>query len=263
MCKRFPLETRQMMEKGQRFTVASLLAVVLLWLLSLPLIQFTWTVVENWVRFHLHKGQLFSIEHWLDATTLALALAGPIVLLLSAFGVLATIRQGWPRWPVLAVPLGFVVALYAMVCIPNVLLWDSELSGNLNHLRSLEHRLEGWARIHERFPLTRAEVDSAVGEVATEPGPYWQRGKRLDYQIEVVLNQSAPYRPSPQQPGIVYFAVNSTGWQFWLTVSGINAPFSDRVTMARTDAFTASKQPWEGLLVFSEANVHYQKNGPR
>lgn len=252
---------RQVMEKGQRFTVASLVAVVFLWLLSLPLIQFTWTVVETWVQFHLDKGEPFSIGRWLDATTLALALAGPIVLLLSAIGVLAAIRSEWPRWPVFAVPLGFIVALYAMVCIPNVPLWHSELFGNLNHLGSLEHRLEGWDRIHGRFPLTREEVDSVLGGVATEPGPYCQRGKRLDYQIEVVLNQTAPYRTSPQQPGIVYYAVDSAGRQFWLTVSGLNAPFSDRVTMARTDAFTASKQPWEGLLVFSDADVRYQKDG--
>jgi hypothetical protein len=96
---------RQVMEKGQRFTVASLVAVVFLWLLSLPLIQFTWTVVETWVQFHLDKGEPFSIGRWLDATTLALALAGPIVLLLSAIGVLAAIRSEWPRWPVLAVSL--------------------------------------------------------------------------------------------------------------------------------------------------------------
>jgi hypothetical protein len=252
-----------MTEKGLRFTVASLVAVALLWLLALPLLQFSWTVVENWVQFHLHKGQLFSIDRWLDATTLALALAGPIVLLLSAFGVLAAIRSEWPRWPVLAVPLGFIVSLYAMVCIPNVPLWHSELFGNLNHLGSLEYRLESWNRIHERFPLTRAEMDSALGAVATEPGPYRQGGKRLDYQIEVVLNQTAPYRTNPQQPGIVYYAVDSAGRQFWLTVSGIDAPFSDRVTMARTDPFTASKQPWEGLLVFSDANVRYLKNGFR
>ena len=214
------------MEKWQRFTVASLVAVVFLWLLSLPLIQFTWTVIETWVQFHLDKGEPFSIGRWLDATTLALALAGPIVLLLSAFGVLAAIRSEWPRWPVLAVPLGFIVALYAMVCIPNVPLWHSELFGNSNHLGSLEHRLEGWDRIHGRFPLTRAEVDSVLGGVATEPGPYCQRGKRLDYQIELILNQTAPYHTSPQQPGIVYYAVDSAGRQFWLTVSGLNAPFS-------------------------------------
>ena len=251
------------MEKGQRFTVASLVAVALLWVLSLPLIRFTWTVVENWVQLHLHRGQIFSIERWLDATTLALAVAGPIVLLLSAVGVLAAVRSEWPRWPVLAMPIGFIVALYAMVCIPNVLLSHSELSGNRNHLGSLEHRLEDWERIHGRFPLTRAEVDSSLGGVATESGPYFQSGERLDYQVEVVLNQSAPYRTSPRLPGIVYYAVNSTGQQFWLTASGINAPFSDRVTMARTDAFTASKQPWEDLLVLSDANVHYQKNGLR
>ncbi len=201
------LGMRQVMEKWQRFTVASLVAVVFLWLLSLPLIQFTWTVIETWVQFHLDKGEPFSIGRWLDATTLALALAGPIVLLLSAFGVLAAIRSEWPRWPVLAVPLGFIVALYAMVCIPNVPLWHSELFGNSNHLGSLEHRLEGWDRIHGRFPLTRAEVDSVLGGVATEPGPYCQRGKRLDYQIELILNQTAPYHTSPQQPGIVYYAV--------------------------------------------------------
>ena len=247
------------MEKGQRFTVVSLVAVVLLWLLSLPMIQFTWTVVGNWMQFHLQQRQLFSIGRWLDATAVALALAGPIVLLLSALGVLAAIRSEWPRWPVLAVPLGFIVAFYAMVCIPNVPLWHLELIGNLNHLGSLEHRLEGWDRIHGRFPLTRAELDSALGGVATEPGPYCQRGERLNYQLEVVSNQTAPYRTSPQQPGIVYYAVDSAGRQFWLTVSGVNAPFSDRVTMARTDAFTASKQPWEGLLVFSDTDVRYLK----
>jgi hypothetical protein len=212
---------RQAMEKGQCFTVASLVAVVFLWLLSLPLIQFTWTVVETWVQFHLQKGEPFSIGRWLDATTLALALAGPTVLLLSGFCVVAAIGSEWPRWTVLVVPLGFVVALYAMVCIPNIPLWHSELIGNLNHLGSVEHLLKEWGRIHERFPLTRAEVDSALGGVATEPAPYCQSGNRLDYQIEVVLNQTAPYRTSPQQPGIMYFAVDSAGRQFWLTVSGL------------------------------------------
>ena len=43
----------------------------------------------TWVQFPLDKGEPFSIGRWLDATTLALALAGPMVLLLSAFGVLA------------------------------------------------------------------------------------------------------------------------------------------------------------------------------
>jgi hypothetical protein len=62
---------RQMTEKGQRFGVASLVAVALLWLLSLPLIRFTWMVVENWLQLQLHKGRIFSIERWLDATTAA------------------------------------------------------------------------------------------------------------------------------------------------------------------------------------------------
>jgi hypothetical protein len=126
-----------------------------LWLLSLPLIRFTWTVVENWLQLQLHKGRIFSIERWLDATTLALALAGPIVLLLSAFGVLAAVRSEWPKWPVLTLPFGFIVALYAIVCIPNVRLSHAELSGNRDHLGSLEHRLEEWDRIHGAFPLTR------------------------------------------------------------------------------------------------------------
>jgi hypothetical protein len=49
-----------------------------------------------------------------------------------------------------------------------------------------------------RDSRSRAEADSALGVVATEPGPYCQRGKRLDYQIELVLNQTAPlsYKPS-------------------------------------------------------------------
>jgi hypothetical protein len=53
-----------MMEKGPRFSVASLVAVALLWLLSLPLIRFTWMVVENWLQLQLHKGRIFSIEWW-------------------------------------------------------------------------------------------------------------------------------------------------------------------------------------------------------
>jgi hypothetical protein len=52
-----------MMEKGKRFTVSSLAAVALLWLLSLSLIKFAWTVVESWVHSTYAKGQLFSIEH--------------------------------------------------------------------------------------------------------------------------------------------------------------------------------------------------------
>lgn len=68
-----------------------------------------------------------------------------------------------------------------------------------------------------------------------------------------MLNQGTPYATIPERPGIVYYAVNPTGKQFVLTISGLNAPLSARVSMMKAEAFVGEKQPWGGLLATEES----------
>jgi hypothetical protein len=89
---------------------------------------------------------------------------------------------------------------------------------------------------------------AAIGNVAFETSPYERNGKKPTFDIRLVLNQGTPYATTPEMPGIAYYAVDPTGKQFVLTISGLNAPVSDRPSMMKAEAFVAEKQPWGGLL---------------
>lgn len=83
--------------------------------------------------------------------------------------------------------------------------------------------------------------------------PYTLDGAAIPYRIVLVQNGGTPSRQILGQPGVVNYAVNTDGTQFILTVSGLNMPVSDKVSMVRESNFIGGKQPWDGLLAFEEA----------
>jgi hypothetical protein len=152
--------------------------------------------------------------------------------------------------------VALIIELCALIVIPNLPFWQLELIQNVTHIEPLEHRLKAWSTEHGRFPLTLKELDNVLGSTMMT-SPYRQGGNTLNYQVEFVPNRSAPYQTAPARPGIVYYAVDPNGRQYWLTLSGLNAPYADRPSMAHTDPLTGSKQPWGELLVFtSVTNLH-------
>jgi hypothetical protein len=155
-------------------------------------------------------------------------------------------------------PFALIIELCALVVVPNLPYWHLELVENAKYMGSIELRLETWGREHGKFPLTEDELHITLGS-ATMPSPYRQGGNTLNYQFELVPNQSAPYQTTPKRPGIIYYAVDPNGQQFWLTLSGLNALYADRPSMAHSDPLTSSKQPWGDLLVFTDVIVEYRK----
>jgi len=102
------------------------------------------------------------------------------------------------------------------------------------------------------FPLSEEELKRLVGNLAFEVSPYMQNGKRISFDLRFIANRGTPYCTNPEKPGIVYYAVDSDGKQFVLTISGLNTPTSNRASMMEEIAWIGSKQPWGGLLATEE-----------
>jgi hypothetical protein len=247
-----------LIEKSHKGLTISLVVAVLIAILSFPLIFFTCSFVKVCFGRLIASANTFYVEHWSDVFTLACALAGPLVLFLVAISAYAALRTTRSRWPLIALPFALVIELWAIAAVPNLPIWNLELAQNLNYLGALEHRLRSWDREHGRFPLTNIELDEAVGDIA-KPSFYRQGRQPIDFQIEFVSNQSAPYQTTPERPGIAYYAVDTRGNQFWLTASGLNAVYAEHSRMAHTDPLTSSKQPWGDLLVFTDVSVSRKK----
>jgi hypothetical protein len=244
-------EKRGLAEKSRRVSVLSLVVATLIALFSCPLILFTFNSLRICLGRLALSGNAFYVNHWWDGWMLVCFLAGPAVLVLVAIGICSTLRAAWPTWPLIALPVALIVELCALIVTPNLPFWHLELVENVKSMGSVERRLETWGKEHSRFPLTQNELDIALGST-TMTSPYRQGSNTLNYQIEVLPNQSAPYQTTPKRPGIMYYAVDPRGQQFWLTISGLNAPYAGRPTMAHTDPLTSSKQPWGDLLVFTD-----------
>jgi hypothetical protein len=225
-------------EKSQRTSTLSLVAAISITLFSYPLLLFTFRFLKILFGEFVLSANVFYVDHWWNTWMLVCCLAGPTVLILVAVGICSALRSTWPTWPLIALPLALIIELCALVVIPNLPFWQLELVQNVTHMAPLEQRLKTWSTEHGRFPVTQNELDNVLSST-TMTSPYRQGGNTLSYQIELVPNQSAPYQTTPTQPGIVYYAVDPNGRQYWLTVSGLNAPYADRPAMAHTDPLQA------------------------
>ncbi len=132
---------------------------------------------------------------------------------------------------------------------------DSERAADLRHLERLDELISRRGESFGEFPTSTAELSNAVGALAVELSPYEQAGRKLSFDLKLELNQGTPYSTNSERPGIVYYAVNPSGTQFVLTISGLNAPISNRASMMKAGSFVGGKQPWGGLLA-TEGTLH-------
>ena len=130
---------------------------------------------------------------------------------------------------------------------------DAEWVADSNHLLRIDERIKIRGNNTREFPTSPEALKNAVGNLAHETSPYEHGGKQLDFDLEFVLDKGVPYSANPERPGIVYYSVNPSGTQFALTISGLNAPVSDRASMMKEGTFVGSKQPWGGLLATEDS----------
>jgi hypothetical protein len=129
----------------------------------------------------------------------------------------------------------------------------AERAADSDHLAQIDARLKRLGDEAGAFPTSNESLEAAVRTLAYEQSPYERDGKKLPFELRLVLNQGTPYSTTPERPGIVYYAVDLDGRQFVLTISGLNAPYASRPSMMRAEAFVGGKQPWGGLLATQES----------
>jgi hypothetical protein len=131
---------------------------------------------------------------------------------------------------------------------------DAERAADWEHLELIDALLKRAGHDAGAFPTTEESLKAVLGKSPFELSPYEQGGMRLSFGLKLVLNRGTAYSASaPEAPGIVYYAVNPTGGQFVLTISGLNAPVSNKPAMTKAEAFVGGKQPWGGLLAEEES----------
>jgi hypothetical protein len=226
----------------------------------------TYSAIQNW--WHVgHAGQSeFVVPHWWTGYTIISALFAPAWLACICVGLVLSRR--WPLFGVIT--LGAFLILEPISCasapvvdpvsqgflgLEELPFADAERAADQRHLERIDQLIKRRGDGTGSFPTTEEGIRNAVGDLAFETSPYEQAGKKLAFGLKLVMNQGVPYSATPETPGIVYYAVNESGRQFVLTISGLNAPIGNRASMMKADRFVGEKQPWGGLLA-SEESLH-------
>lgn len=224
----------------------------------------TYAVIHAWWRISHAAPADFVVPDWCTPSTIVSALFAPTWLALTCAALFLSRR--WPLIAVIVLSSFFIIEPISCVSAPfwvsesesflgleELPLAQAERSADWEHMARIEALLKRVGHDSGAFPTSERDLQTAVGNLAFETSPYEEGRKRLSFDLRFVLNQGVPFTTSPEKPGIVYYAVDSDGRQFVLTISGLNTPISARVSMMKAEAFAGEKQPWGGLLATEEA----------
>jgi len=223
----------------------------------------TFPAISFWWKVNHAASSQFVVAHWWTSYTVASALFAPFWL--TCAGVTFLLAKRRPGLALIALSTFLIVEPVSCASAPSLeresgnLLGletppfaDVERNADRRHLVSIDERIRSVGGAGG-FPLSEEELRRAVGDLASEASPYVQNGRRIKFDLRFITNEGVPYSANPEKPGIVYYAVNSDGSQFVLTISGLNTPASDRTSMMKEVAWIGAKQPWGGLLAVEEA----------
>ncbi len=221
-------------------------------------------ILRDWWQVKHPPQGFFVVAKWWTPYTVMSALFAPNWILCLACTILLV--QHWPKFAVVLLAGFLILEPVSCMAIPAVhgghgsLLGLEELpiagaerDSNGEFLWRIDRRLMQWGDDYGHFPVTTMELDNAVSSEATTNSPYTLVGRAIPYRIVFIQNDGAPSKMTLGQPGVVNYAVDAGGTQFVLTVSGLNMPVSDKVSMVRESNFVGQKQPWGGLLAVEEA----------
>jgi len=221
----------------------------------------TSSTIRYWWDVGHANANDFVVSHWWTNYTLISSLFAPSWLACICAVVLLCRR--WPLFCVITLlivePLSCASAPSAdphsesILGLEEIPFVTAERAADEEHLVRVDQLLKQRAGDSGWFPTTEKELHDDVGDVAFETSPYEQAGRKLSFDLKLVINQGTPHSEVPEKPGIVYYAVNESGRQFVLTISGLNEPVSGRASMMKASTFYGGKQPWGGLLASEES----------
>ncbi len=197
----------------------------------------TISAVHNWWYVRHAGPDVFVVPHWWTGYTIISALFAPCWLACTCAALLLC-----RRWPLFgAIVLGAFLILEPISCasapaaepdsqgflgLEELPFADAERAADERHLEQIDQIIKRRGDGAGQFPTTDEALRTTVGDLAFESSPYEQAGKKLPYDLRLVVNQGVPYSATPEKPGIVYYAINESGRQFVLTISGIETPLT-------------------------------------
>jgi hypothetical protein len=244
--------------------IAAIVLAVLLVLISWTQLDETVSAVSYWWHINHVASNEYVVPNWWTQYTIASALFTPVWLVCTGAALLFV--RWRPILVIIALSTFLIVEPISCVSAPSLNkesggflgleelpFADAERVADSNHLLRIDERIKIRGNNTREFPTSPEALKNAVGNLAHETSPYEHGGKQLDFDLEFVLDKGVPYSANPERPGIVYYSVNPSGTQFALTISGLNAPVSDRASMMKEGTFVGSKQPWGGLLATEDS----------
>jgi hypothetical protein len=244
--------------------IAAVVLAVLLVLISAIQLGETVSAVRYWWHVNHATVSEYVVPHWWTQYTITSALFAPVWLTCTGAALLFVRRR--PILAIIALSTFLIVEPISCASAPSLSkesggflgleelpFADAERVADSNHLLRIDERIKIHGNSTGEFPTSPEALKNAVGNLAHEISPYEHGGKQLDFDLVFVLDKGVPYSTNPERPGIVYYSVNPSGTQYTLTISGLNAPVSDRASMMKEGTFVGSKQPWGGLLATEES----------
>jgi hypothetical protein len=138
------------------------------------------------------------------------------------------------------------------VIVPDIQPNGNSMRADSNYLSHAGSYLRIWYEDHGRFPSNEAEFAKAMSEGPSHwqpPSPtvesqYRRGGEAIAYQLVVEHDVKGPRLEGlSRRPGTIYYSVNADLRAFWITMSGLNSPFSESAEIKRV-ADRPDMKPW-------------------
>lgn len=98
----------------------------------------------------------------------------------------------------------------------------------------LQANVRSWPETHDKFPSSDAELQEVFRQSPGKTSPYAYQGAPLSPRAVFVGNAKGPVlQPTLPEPGVLYYAINDAGDHFWITLSVLDAPSSEKAIMLR------------------------------
>jgi hypothetical protein len=99
----------------------------------------------------------------------------------------------------------------------------------------LKSLVVSWPETHDKFPSSDAELQEVFRQMPNWTcGTYAYQGGPLPCRAVFAGSAHGPVlQPTLPEPGVLYYAINSAGDHFWITLSVLDAPSSEKAVILR------------------------------
>ncbi len=171
----------------------------------------------------------------LEWTSSGLLLLGwfAVAVAISVYPVVKPKTSGAP------VVLPILIGLVGMSAVPSSTWFVYSAEGIaryrvVNRAGRLHSLAASWLATHDTFPSSDAELQEVFRQISEGPSAYAHQGAPLPYRAVFVGNAHGPVlQPALPEPAVLYYALNEAGSHYWITLSVLDAPSSEKAVILR------------------------------